>query len=360
MCAQILSKWCRFPTCRFACRSYRLFRKCLWLMAFVALIVAGQSCGAAFVQIEVQDWDTEGGVHDLTGSPLFTDNALFNPPIGLGTLGPSGTKGGGFNYLGQSTEWANFHGENAPSIKSYARKFKIPSTYNGFAVTKATLLYDFVFLTDDLNDLGVGQSDLEDDDYFRVHLDGTDILKIDSDQVLVPGSVAGLTPPQTNSDPLENTGYEKRTGKVGNPWLTSSHNVTNKIGKNVDLGFDVVDPVLLNPVGESLESGMMLDEIRLLLFYDNTPSNADFDDSGTVDQTDLLILRENYGQGLDGDADFDEDVDGTDFRLWQRQAASSNSGGLSASAVPEPAAIVLAGICAAMSACRRNQRGEAD
>lgn len=360
MCAQTLSIGCQLSASRFARHGCRLFCKCLWLLAYLAILAVGQISNAAFVQIEVQDWDTEGGVHDLTGNPLYTEPPLFVSYAGLGTLGPSGTKGGGFHYMGQNTGEANLIGENAPSIKSYSRRFKIPNTYNGFAVTQATLLYDFVFLTDDLNDLGFGQSDLEDDDYFRVHLDGTDILKIDSDQVLVPGSVAGLTSPQTNSDPLENTGYEKRTGKVGNPWLTSSHNVTNKIGKNVDLGFDVVDPVLLNPVGESLESGIMLDEIRLLLFYDNTPSNADFDNSGTVDQTDLLILRENYGQGLDGDADFDEDVDGTDFRLWQRQAASSNSGGLSASAVPEPAAIVLAGICAAMSACRRNQRGEAD
>lgn len=358
MCAQTLSMWCQLPASCFARHGYRLLQKCLWLLACVTLLVGGRTADAAFVQIEVQDWDAEGGVHDLTGNPLFTDNPLFNPPVGLGTLRPSGTKGGGFNFMGQSTEWANFHGENAPSIKSYARKFKIPSTYNGFAVTKATLLYDFVFLTDDLGDLGVGQSDLEDDDYFRVHLDGTDILKIDSDQVLVPGSVAGLTAPQTNSDPQESTGYEKRTGKVGNPWLVSSHDVTNKIGKNVNLGFEVVDPVLLNPVGESLESGMMLDEIRLLLVYDNTPSNADFDNSGTVDKADLLILRENYGAGLDGDADFDDDVDGNDFRLWQRQASSSNSGGLSASAVPEPATVLLAGMCLAINACRRNPRRE--
>ena len=337
-------------------RSLRsLYRLGVWAIASLSALIAVQThvASAAFVQIEVQDWDAEGSPHDLTGNQLFPDNALFNPPTGLGTLKPSGTKGGGLNYMGQTTEWANFVGENSPSIKSYVRSFSIPKTYNNFPVTKATLLYDFVFLTDDLGDFGVGQSDIGDDDYFRVHLDGLDILKVDSDQVIVPGTVVGLTPPQTNSDPLESTGFEKRTGTVGNPWLMSSHDVTTKIGKKVNLGFEVVDPVLLNPVGESLESGMMIDEIRLLLFYDNTPStaSADFDQSGVVDELDLAILKENFGGEYFNDADLDEDFDGNDFLIWQSQMGSVPELSANISGVPEPSTFLLAFACTAIGLC---------
>jgi hypothetical protein len=305
---------------------------------------------AAFAHIEVQDWDKEGSPDDLAGPQLFTDNALFTTYTSIGGLGPSGTGGGGFNYMGQTTEWANYLGENSPSIKSYARSFKIPKTYNGFGVTKATLLYDFVFLTDDLNDLGLKQSDLEDDDYFRVHIDGVDVLKVDSDQVFLGGTVPGLVPPNINALP---TGFEKRTGTVAKHWLTSSHNLTAKIGKKVDLGFDVVDPVLINPVGESLESGMMIDEVRLLLFYDNNPStaSADFDQSGTVDQTDLLVFQESYGVGFEGDADFDDDVDGNDFLSWQNQQASTPPLSAGITAVPEPNTMLLLLACTSISTC---------
>jgi hypothetical protein len=55
------------------------------------------------------------------------------------------------------------------------------------------------------------------------------------------------------------------------------------------------------------------------------PPDADFNDDGVIDDLDLAAWQEGYGirwtYGVhaQGDADFDGDVDGRDFLIWQRQ-----------------------------------------
>jgi arylsulfatase A len=71
-----------------------------------------------------------------------------------------------------------------------------------------------------------------------------------------------------------------------------------------------------------------------------TFAEADFDQSGAVDQQDLSIWQGAFGQGAGGDADGDGDTDGRDFLIWQRQLTGASGQGELA-AVPEPATLSL-------------------
>jgi hypothetical protein len=73
---------------------------------------------------------------------------------------------------------------------------------------------------------------------------------------------------------------------------------------------------------------------------------ADFDEDGDVDGDDFLLWQSRFplASGAvkgDGDYDNDGDVDGDDFLGWQAEFPSPGSG-VGSSAVPEPAAILLA------------------
>lgn len=83
----------------------------------------------------------------------------------------------------------------------------------------------------------------------------------------------------------------------------------------------------------------------------NTPTNSagargalfsgDFSENLAIDATDLSAWRAGFGTETGaghtlGDADFDGDVDGGDFLLWQRQLSVTASAAV-ASSVPEPA-----------------------
>jgi hypothetical protein len=86
---------------------------------------------------------------------------------------------------------------------------------------------------------------------------------------------------------------------------------------------------------------------------------ADFDEDGDVDSTDLTAWRNGFGTGATkaaGDADADSDVDGNDFLTWQRQLGASPPATAAAGAVPEPnaAALALVAAAAVLSARRRS------
>jgi len=78
--------------------------------------------------------------------------------------------------------------------------------------------------------------------------------------------------------------------------------------------------------------------------------DADFDDDGDVDGSDLVKWKNGFGASgaamhMQGDADVDLDVDGADFLTWQRQLGSVAAVAIS-SAVPEPATGVLLALVA--------------
>ena len=81
---------------------------------------------------------------------------------------------------------------------------------------------------------------------------------------------------------------------------------------------------------------------------------------GQVTGADLASWRSNFGPSATGDADGDNDTDGADFLIWQRELGSG-VGGLGASAaIPEPSGVLLMMLAAAsipmVSARRRSIR----
>lgn len=84
---------------------------------------------------------------------------------------------------------------------------------------------------------------------------------------------------------------------------------------------------------------------------------ADFNQDGNVDGTDLAAWKAGFGTGTtkaQGDATGDQIVDGADFLAWQRQFGASPALTATAAAVPEPTALGLAAVAGlALAACRR-------
>jgi hypothetical protein len=76
---------------------------------------------------------------------------------------------------------------------------------------------------------------------------------------------------------------------------------------------------------------------------------ADFQEDHDVDNNDLVQWRANFGSSsgathTHGNADFDGDVDGADFLVWQQQRGSGPLAMPSTTPVPEPGALALMAI----------------
>jgi hypothetical protein len=99
---------------------------------------------------------------------------------------------------------------------------------------------------------------------------------------------------------------------------------------NADIGRFAIDNVLIR-------SGVLFD--RTFPSTGGTP--GDFDASGFVDSADFALWQERFGNTAPplADADNDGDSDGADFLAWQQNFAPA-----AASAVPEPASLVVASL----------------
>jgi hypothetical protein len=89
----------------------------------------------------------------------------------------------------------------------------------------------------------------------------------------------------------------------------------------------------------------------------NKPSfDADFDEDGDVDSTDLEIWDHAIDLNQLGDANGDSETDGSDFIIWQQQFGSKPVVA-AAGAVPEPAsgALGVALLLAVAPALRRRR-----
>jgi hypothetical protein len=104
-------------------------------------------------------------------------------------------------------------------------------------------------------------------------------------------------------------------------------------------------------LGEHAESGLY--ELRVTM-ADGVP--GDFDNDNDVDGNDLMTWRNNFGSTATADADEDGDSDGQDFILWQ-QNVDGAGGASTAAAVPEPSGAALMAVAALGAALSRRARG---
>jgi hypothetical protein len=125
----------------------------------------------------------------------------------------------------------------------------------------------------------------------------------------------------------------------GVPFVPALGNTFNIItGNSVTGEFDFAD-VSGMPDGLSFHIEYLANAVQLQVV--NTPLfSADFDDDGDVDPTDLAIWDGAFDLNQLGDADGDNDSDGNDFLLWQRQLGSAPAVPVGA-AIPEPEMHVL-------------------
>lgn len=84
---------------------------------------------------------------------------------------------------------------------------------------------------------------------------------------------------------------------------------------------------------------------------------ADFNEDSSVNSADLAMWRGAFGLNANGDADGDNDSDGRDFLIWQRNFGATSASGTLAT-IPEPTTLtLLAGSAGLMSYARRRRLG---
>ncbi|MAT71900.1 MAG: hypothetical protein CMJ58_20545 [Planctomycetaceae bacterium] len=173
--------------------------------------------------------------------------------------------------------------------------------------------------------------------------------------------LSGYVPVENNGGPgTPNAHWDqmmRSSGEAGdpsNPWILSPlTGVVDQYGRDraLELMTGAIDPDYLEPFLSRTTVQSMRDLGYLVTEFED--ANGD----GAVDATDLATWAAGYGStGLQidsftyGDADRNRAVQGGDFLLWQRAAA-----GAAATAIPEPAAWVLASLSVVGIACRRSR-----
>jgi hypothetical protein len=105
---------------------------------------------------------------------------------------------------------------------------------------------------------------------------------------------------------------------------------------------------------EGLINWLVSEDARAVRLRDD----ADFDEDGDVDQADLATWQNGYGITVatdhhQGDADGDQNVNGKDFLIWQRQFTDNLSNLSLLTSVPEPSTgILVIGLLSMISGSR--------
>jgi hypothetical protein len=113
----------------------------------------------------------------------------------------------------------------------------------------------------------------------------------------------------------------------------------------------------LSTLGNSFTTTIGFQTMQLFLLTPAPP--GDFDHNGVVNGADLDLWRTSYGVDAGGDADGDQDTDGADFLVWQRQLGVGEAVAAASNVVPEPETVLLlAGLLLSQTAPgrRRNAR----
>jgi hypothetical protein len=127
------------------------------------------------------------------------------------------------------------------------------------------------------------------------------------------------------------------------PVLGNTFNIIT--GTSVTGQFDYYD-VANMPPGLAFKINYLANAVQLEVV--NMPFfSADFEPDGDVDLTDLKTWKGAFDLNQLGDADGDNDSDGNDFLLWQRQLGSKPTAVAAGGAVPEPATGLMAVLVAA-------------
>ncbi len=160
-------------------------------------------------------------------------------------------------------------------------------------------------------------------------------------------------------------------GESWEPLFTS----TNQLAETFLLGDSIFDGSRVEPLGIGFNPNGTADLVfdfsdsdgsitRGLVEYATIYRNADFNENGTVDGTDLSIWQGGFGQlgggagKTDGDADSDGFVDGADFLIWQRER--DPGAGDSLATIPEPSGWTLFGLALlSLGSIRQHRLGTA-
>ncbi len=153
---------------------------------------------------------------------------------------------------------------------------------------------------------------------------------------------------QPNVEQVESTGTNWTTANFGDLLLNADVDITfeTQFGKSRPLSH-------YHTTGENFGIAFYNAWVQVA-----NPDEADFDEDGDVDSSDLATWQQNYGltstaTHFQGDTTADQDVDGADFLTWQQQSGNGVPVLAANTVVPEPSTLWLAACLFAVAAWRR-------
>jgi len=127
-----------------------------------------------------------------------------------------------------------------------------------------------------------------------------------------------------------------------NVWTVGPASTTQRVQYARDVG---LQHMIIWEIGQDLQPTNPNSLLRAA-FLKNQTLDGDFDGDRDIDGADLNIWRSTYGQTTDLRADGNGNgvVDNSDYVVWRKRAATSGSGSISNSNVPEPTCASLIAI----------------
>jgi len=150
-----------------------------------------------------------------------------------------------------------------------------------------------------------------------------------------------------SADNIDNSSPPTQIGFISDITI-GGNEVTQANGEIATVYFTIdaeYNGLLVNPWGSGAFSGLQLRQLGLL---------ADYSENGSVGPEDYEVWRADFGStsNLAADGNLDGVVDAADYVVWRDASpAGSGSGSSSGAAVPEPNAILIAGVGLLLTTC---------